>query len=207
LISWQRLLAGRLMDPMVARDVLLGMVVAVGIVSIRSLINEAAQNNQLILQLEALRSTRAFIAILLVNGLNAVQYSLAGLLFLLLVHAVVRRTWVALFIMALLFLPFISGGTAFQSWTLAGYFLLSGFVHVMILMRVSFLSAIISLHCRFMLLLVPLTLDTSAWYFGYSIVALLVIVTLALYGALVSSAPQRPSPHPLRREISAPTTV
>lgn len=207
LISWQRLLAGRLMDPMVARDVLLGMVVGVGIVSIRSLISEAAQNDLLILQLEALRSTRAFIAILLITILNAVQNSLAGLLFLLLVHTVVRRTWVAILIMAVLFLPFISGGTAFQSWTLAGYFLMAGFVHVMILMRVSFLASIISLHCQFMLLLAPLTLDTRAWYFGYSIVALLVIGALTLYGALVSSASQRPSPHPLRRELSAPTTV
>ena len=183
------------------------MVVAVGMISIRSLISEAAPNNLLILQLEALRSTRAFIAILLVTTLNAVQNSLAGLLFLLLAHTVARRTWAAILIMAVLFLPFISGGTAFQSWTLAAYFLTAGFVHVIILMRVSFLAAIISLYCQFMLQLVPLTLDTRAWYFGYSIVALLVIVALAVYGALVSSASQRPAPHPVRRDMSAPTTV
>ncbi len=207
LISWQRMLAGRFMDPMVGRDVLVGLVVGVGTVSVRSLVSETAQNDLLIQQLDALRSTREFIFSLLLTVLNAVQNSLTGLLFLLLVRAVVRRTWIAVLILAVLFLPFISGGTAFQSWALAGYSLMAGIVHVTILMRVSFLAAIVSLYCQFILLQLPLTLDTRAWYFGYSIVALLVIVLLGVYGAVVSSASRRPSSHPLRHSMSAPTTV
>ena len=37
-----------------------------------------------------------------------------------------------------------------------------------------------------LLVRVPLTLDTNAWYFGHSLVVLLVVAALATYGFLVS---------------------
>jgi hypothetical protein len=203
-ISWQRVLFGRFLDPMVGRDLLFGLVAGVALTLARLPIGDPAANDLLIQQLTALHSTRAFIFTLLVMVLNAVQNSLAGLLFLLLVRAIVRRTWIAALIVAVLFLPFISGGTAFQSWAAGVYPLAIAIAHITILMRVGLLSAIASLYCQFLLIQFPLTLDTSAWYFGYSIVTLLIIVAMAVYGALVASASGVP-PHRLRHSMAATT--
>jgi hypothetical protein len=58
---------------------------------------------------------------------------------------------------------------------------------------------------------VPMTLDTDAWYFGRSLVVLLVLTALATYGFLVSLgsrsalAPTPRSSATGRRHISCPT--
>ena len=54
LISWARLLSGRARDPMVGRDLLIGVAAGVGLVAARLLISEPAPNDLLILQLDTL---------------------------------------------------------------------------------------------------------------------------------------------------------
>jgi len=206
LISWARLLSGRVRDPMVGRDVLIGLAAGAALVSVRLLISEPAPNVSLIVQLDSLRSTRAFAFALLVDLLNAVQYALAGLFCLLLIRVVVRRTWIAAIVMALLSLPVVSGGTMFQSWALGGYAFAVAMAQFTVLMRIGLVAAAASLFCQLVLTQLPLTLDTAAWYFGYSAMTMLGMVSIAVFCAIVATAAAVQSPRALQRSISAEPT-
>ena len=48
------------------------------------------------------------------------------------------------------------------------------------------LVAYVALFFSDVLLRVPMTLDPKAWYFGYSLVVLIILAALATYGFLVS---------------------
>jgi len=204
LISWARLLAGRVRDPMVGRDLLIGLAAGAALVSVRLLISEPAPNDWLILQLDTLRSTRSFGFVLVLHLLNAVQHALAALFCLLLVRVIVRRTWIAAIVVSLVSLPLISGGMAFQSWALGGYAFAVAIAHLTVLMRIGLVAAVASGFGQFVLTRLPLTLDTNAWYFGYSVMTVLVLVSTAVFCAIVATAAAAQSPRALQRSMSAP---
>jgi hypothetical protein len=125
---------------MVGRDVLIGLAAGVVLVAGRLAISEPAPNEALVQQLDALRSTRVFTNGLLFNAMNAAQYQLGALFFLLLIRVMVRRTWIAAIVTSLLFLPIVSGGAVFQSWALGSYAVVVAIVSVAMLIRVGIVA-------------------------------------------------------------------
>jgi hypothetical protein len=73
------------------------------------------------------------------------------------------------------------------------YPLLVGLVGVTVALRLGLLAWATALLVQFLLTRLPITLDTSAWYYEPSLLTLLVIGGLAAYGCLVlvQSAPRR----------------
>ena len=189
LISWTRLLSGRVRDPLVGRDVLIGILaglIQVTIVIARFRISErAAPVDTLIAALESLESVPDFANIALTyQVLYALQFALAGLFLLVLIRAIVRKTWITASVMIFAAIPFAPGGSPPFGWelvlVLAGPLL--GFA---VLLRFGLLAHCASLFTS-VLVRVPMTLDFDAWYFGHSLVVLLVLLSLATYGFLVS---------------------
>ena len=86
LISWTRLLSGRVRDPLVGRDILIGVLAGVALLVIRVYINDSPiPSDILAAALESLSSPRHFIGILTEAIVTASAYALAGLLFLMLI--------------------------------------------------------------------------------------------------------------------------
>jgi len=189
LISWTRLLSGQLRDPLVGRDVLIGMFVGVTVMSTFvarfRLSGRAAPSDTLIRALESLSSTPHFANMAFAHHVvNALQFALGGAFLFLLARLIVRKMWLAVALTLFVGLPFVPGGVAPFGWE---------FVLMLappLLIGITFLR--VGLLAQFALLLmdllirVPLTLDPDAWYFGNSLVVLIGVTALATYSFLIS---------------------
>jgi serine/threonine-protein kinase len=189
LISWTRLLSGQLRDPLVGRDVLIGMFVGIAFMTLPivrfRLSGQAATPDTLIRALESLSSTPLFANVAFpYQVIAALQFTLGGTFLLLLVRLIVRKTWLTVVLAMVIGIPFVPGGVAPFGWE----FLLM--LAPPLIIAVTFLR--VGLLAQFALLLmdllirVPLTLDPDAWYFGNSLVVLLGFAALATYCFLVS---------------------
>ena len=189
LISWTRLLSGHVRDPLVGRDVLIGMAAGIGqmvIVIVRLRIGgHAAPGETLLTALESLESLPHFANIAFVYHLaDSLQVALISAFMLLLTRLIVRKTWIAIGIGFVVGLPLVPGGGASLGWELV-WVLAALLLAVTVLLRVGLL-ALLAMAFSDLLVRVPITLDTHAWYFGNSLVVLLVLGALATYGFLVS---------------------
>lgn len=191
LISWTRVLAGRFTDALVARDVLIGLLGGIAISTILLLGAEAplwfSRPPSLVfaMVLTTLNSPWHVAHYAFLAPLIGVLYSLALLLIVYLLHAVVKRLWIAQ-VLAFLFacIPALVGPD--DPWvalvvatTFAGFGVLS-------VSRIGLLCTSVYLATFTFINRVPLTLDGSDWYAGRSFVALALLSLALLASAYLS---------------------
>jgi hypothetical protein len=191
LISWTRLMAGRLRDPLVGRDVLAGLLAGVmltGMTIVRLRMAHRAPPDLFVLPaLETLRSVRSFMNGLTFQALSAVTTGLADFFCLFLVRVVVRKTWIAASLVAAAGTALGFGGTdLLWGWPVL-WNVAAGLLAATILLRLGFL-AFVAMVLFAGLLRGPVTLDLNSWILGTSLVTLLVVAALALYGFTVALA-------------------
>ncbi len=130
---------------------------------------------------------------LTIQVLSAVTTGLADFFCLFAVRAVVRKTWIAATLVAVAGAALGFGGTDLlwgwpMLWNVA-----AGLFAATILLRLGFLAFVAMLLVAG-LLRGPVTLDLNAWTLGTSLVTLLVVAALALYGFMVALAGRRALP-------------
>jgi serine/threonine-protein kinase len=189
LISWTRLLSGRVRDPLVGRDVLLGILLGILVMSIPIvrfwISGRSAPADTVSRALESLSSIRSFLNVAFAyQTAAALTYALGGAFLLLLIRLIVRKTWLAVAIALVAGLPFVPGGGVTAGWELI-LVLTPPLVVAALFLRVGLLAQF-SLLLTDVLIRVPLTLDPDAWYFGTSLVVLLGLATLATCAFLIS---------------------
>jgi hypothetical protein len=112
-----------------------------------------------------------------------------GALFLLLViRLVVRRTWIAASLSAFLGVAIAFGEGSTPSPLELIYMTGGGLFAMTILLRLGLLACVVMLFFTALLARGPVTLDLDAWNIGTSLVALLLVAALALYGFTVALA-------------------
>jgi serine/threonine-protein kinase len=191
MISWNRALAGRFRDPLVGRDILMGAIAGVVIVLIGhvALLTAGAKVSTFPrdLTLESWRGGRSIVWLLVNYVGNALLLAFLGVFLLVLFRVLLRRQWLAM--AAWVALLSTLGSLWFDSVTTG---LLFGIPIVglvcLIATRVGFLAVFAAAVVRYILLLIPMTLDFSAWYAGTSMLALLLVAAIAFYGFHVSLA-------------------
>jgi hypothetical protein len=194
LISWTRLLSGRWRDPLVGRDVLAGLlagIIRMALLIVRLRLTDRPPPDVLFASaLESLGSVRHFTNIALVyTVVDALSYGLSALFLLFLVRVVVRKTWIAAGIVALLGIPLgYRGGDPLASWELI--WVVGGTLFAFtVLLRLGLLAYVVTLLFVGLLSRGPaVTLDLDAWTVGMSFVTLLVVVALASYGFTIALA-------------------
>jgi serine/threonine-protein kinase len=199
LVSWTRLLSGRFRDPMVARDVLVGLfcyqAIGIGILAI-VLPLRAASPSQLPIRvsLAPLSGGRFVLAALVDAPRNGVSLALLYLLVLLLVRTLVRRVKLAglllfsiFFVIALASLAILSGELGPAAIALA---LFSAAVWTAMITRLGFLSMVVLASVLDLAVSVPFTFDSSRWYFGVSLVVMAVLASLAVGSWWFARAPR-----------------
>jgi hypothetical protein len=187
LVSWTRLLAGRTRDPLVGRDLLVGVLAGLLLTTIMLIQFEVSGRSApavfLRPALDALQSSAGFASIVLFTVINGLQFTMAGVAGLVLLRLIVRRTWIAITILVASAVPLIEA-TASPTGTLFAIVLM--LFGLTVLLRVGVLAyttaAVVGGATRYL----PLTLDTHAWYFGQSLIVLLLITALVAYGFLVA---------------------
>jgi Protein kinase domain len=183
LIAWNRLLAGRLRDPLVGRDLLVGAMGGVTVSVLGHLANLPASAWELpyVISVRPLNGVRYLIALLMAELGFSVVRAMGMFCWLLLLRVALRNqrlAIVALFVLLVTVaglpgegVPVAVAGAALAAALLIGT-----------LLRFGLLSVACLLYFNATLAHVPLTLDTSAWYAGRSFLGLGLLAALALYG-------------------------
>ncbi|MBP7936985.1 MAG: hypothetical protein KA354_20270, partial [Phycisphaerae bacterium] len=207
LISWTRVLTGRLGDPLVGRDILIGCAFGVTIFVLQQLSALAALHTPRpwsamvgpILDWELGQlSGYQFMASSLVNaGLHAITRSLIILALMLILRLVFRQRWLA--VSGLFLLLTAACVLALDPASLPALITcaLLGAGAACALDGPGFLAFVISLFVTRLLVLAPLTLDRHAWYASQSLLSVLIVVGLVAWSLKTSltrsSGARRPS--------------
>jgi serine/threonine-protein kinase len=185
LVSWTNLLAGRVADPVVGRDVLLGAALGVGWVLLVRLVDSWSGADELrgypgdTELLTGMRSTVGLI-------LQGVPYAMRNVLFyfflLFSLRVVFRRQWAAAAAFAGVFALISALGNDGNPWVNAAVAALYFGSGAVVVLRWGLLAYAVGIFISELLLKLPATLDSSAWYFGNMLTLLAVTAALAWWG-------------------------
>jgi len=197
LVTWVRFVGGRWRDPLVGRDILVGVVVGAFFANLgwlriwlfpRLTGVPGSPPDVELSTLEALRRGAHLVAALAIDHTNAVLLnSLFFVLILVILRVVLHRTWLAVaafFVLAIAaYWPANSSPTAYLI-----FMSLNVVIFVLVLFRYGFLSLVVTNAVEFLLIDIPITYQVSSWLFGGTVVALALVLGLAIYGLRIALA-------------------
>jgi len=194
LISWNRLLAGRLRDPRVGRDVLLGLAAGAAMLVLESLqelvpswlgMPPAIPTRTFLGALEGFApATSLFLDLLS----NVVFLPMALLFMLLLFRMLLRKPSLAAGALVIL-IAFLSSSTSEHPWLAILLNSLQMVILLLVLLRLGLVAAIATSFANSMLsLYYPLTSDFSVWYAPATLFACGITLAAALYAFRISLA-------------------
>jgi hypothetical protein len=191
LISWTRLLSGRVRDPLVGRDLLVGLLGGIAFVALLVLRMETYRWLGLPVRpldqsypLEALRSPRYFIGLTVYFALDTLNFALGALGTLLLLRVAVKNRWISTVVWMLIIAALNTAGGGLM-WDLAFGMAIAALT-LTVLLRFGLLSTAVMLFYIDLMTRLPVTLDTNAWYIGSAVMTLTLVGILAVYGFVVA---------------------
>ena len=207
IIAWSRLLAGKIRDPLVGRDLLIGglasivlLLLYIPLFIILSLFGSLIGKPQLspspgLLHLGTLHGFSGLASDLLEQMPSSMTTTLCFLFALLLLTMILKKEWLALALAWCLFtfilIALVLGGQAVSS--IANWYSVGLWVAAMIalLTRCGLLVALVFLICWNLLLYSPITSDFSAWYANGTIFVMSIIAAICGYGFYRSLSGQK----------------
>jgi serine/threonine-protein kinase len=203
LVGWTRLLAGGWRDPVVGRDIAIG--VCAGLLMT---ITFASHNiiPPLLGRLEpmpfvggpqaALESGRQAVAVLFVDVQNAMTSGMLGIGGLVAFQVLLKRRWLAALAAIICFWPVVLSGMFEPGYptldVVLGILITTGFV--VVIAWAGLLATIATLAAHFVLLRAPITLDVTSWRGTATFVLLGGVVTAGIYGCLIAARAPRQLP-------------
>lgn len=198
LISWNRLLAGDLRDPMIGRDILVGGVFGIGgflIHSLQRLIQEFVFgkgeqiNNGFFL--EPLSSWTGTVSRLFEGLAFPVLFGLGNLLLLLVLFIVFRNKKTSIILFGLLLsLPSVISAFQTGQWIGALFGIISAALTTFVIARFGLLATIITIFYTALCSMYLLTFNTSSILFPGTVIVFIFAFGLTIYGFFISTAKQ-----------------
>jgi serine/threonine-protein kinase len=183
IVSWSRCLAGKLRDPLVGGDVLIGvafglfwMLLFQGMFLIAQSRGDLPNGGGL----DTLSGARYIVSGLLGQLGGSIVSAFGAFFLFFLLRFALRRDWLATAAFVGVFV-LIKGLGEGEVWTLP-FFIVTYVVFALLLLRYGIVPLIVGMLTADCLLNAPLTLDFSAWYVSTSLVGLLVFLSIAVYG-------------------------
>jgi hypothetical protein len=182
LVSWTRVLEGRVRDPLVGRDVLVGVlagVLVIGATALRLAVDSVTVPDALAAHsIDALRSVRHLWSRMIFYSLDGLQFAIGGFFMLLFMRLLLRKTWLAAVVLIALYIPILESG-----WTPVGVLQAVAVTTLffVVVLRLGLLAGVTMSATAGLLGRIPLTLDFNAWYFGSSAMVLLVVLGSAIW--------------------------
>ena len=200
MITWSRFLNGRLRDPLLGRDVLIGSVagiVLVLVLQVDTLIPSWLGMTSIIPRLpgpgyelsEFLRPQYRLGTVVSLL-LAAISFGIGSLLLMLLLRLVVRVPWLASLAFCVLLaaaLSAVSSCDTFLPWMTNGILAIG---LVAILTRVGLVAAIAAVFVKSIITTSPITSDFGAWYAPTAGLSLILVALLLIYGFYTGLAGQ-----------------
>jgi serine/threonine protein kinase len=194
IISWTRVLTGRWRDPLVGRDVLYGVMLGLFLClmyGIRFHLEGHFGGVPADADARYLGGGRMAIGAWLTHVPSSISFTLVVFLLFFLFRVFLRKAWLGAAAFVLLFTALKSASSPYPAleWPLEAivYSVLAAGA-----LRFGLVTLAVALYTADMTLNIPLTLNTSAWYFPDATLALLTIVALAIWGFYTALAGQVP---------------
>lgn len=193
IISWSRLLGGKLRDPLVGRDLLFGVLLGTAwvlVFEVGNLFDIRAGARPQLSNTEYLVGMRETAALWLINLVNSIQSTLVFFLVLVFLRVLVKNRWAAAAIFVLLFAtPKLLGSD--HAFIEAPVWVVIYGIAAIAVVRFGLIVLATGIVFTNVLLNVPYTIDFSTWYAARSLCAVLAIFAMAIWGFYTSLAGQR----------------
>jgi hypothetical protein len=188
LISWTRLLSGKIWDPLVGRDALAGALLGT-VAALSGYVLDALPywfNVPGITPIPSvpysLGGPNRFLAVGLGLLLGGVFFTLVTLFLLFLARVFLRKQWLAVGLTGLILTIINLGNTGENFWVALPFTILVVALSLIVLIRFGLLALFVFYVYISLLSLLPVTLDFSRWYIGRSLFLLLLLIGLTVYG-------------------------
>lgn len=203
LVSWTNVLTGRVRDPIVGRDVLVGTALGVAwVLMFRSAgLMDGNESFWFPGEMEVLSGLRGTIGSVLEQAPYAIRNVLLYFFLLFLLRVLLRRQWAAALALAGGFALLNVPGSQPTTIVLTFLYFGSGAVAVM---RWGLLCYVVAVFASSLLLNAPATLDASAWFFGNSLLLVAIVIALAVWGFYTSVAGKLWRASPLLDRLQEP---
>jgi len=193
LVSWSRLVMGQLRDPLVGRDILFGTILG----DIWILIFRVGRA----LEMRKGAAPDTFSTDFLVGGRHAlgvwlyfipaaIQGTLLFFFLLFVLRVLLRKEWLAAIVFVAIWATLKTLGSDYPWIDGPGWTLLYAVAAVVVL-RFGFVALAVGLFVTDTLLNVPLTFDLSAWYASSTLLPLMIVAALAVWGFYNALAGQK----------------
>src|SRR5262245_59740046 len=187
LTSWNRALSDRLRDPLVGQEILIGALEGVAVVLFREAEFAVppwlglAVPDPFTSPMDGLGSWRQWASLAVFNHIEALSLALAWLLILLLLRIALRHDRLAFAAAVIVALPVgtIPGGHLLPETVVA---LLISALSVFVMLRFGLVATVVEISVANALLRLPITFNSSEWYAGRSVVLLLGLTSVIVFG-------------------------
>jgi serine/threonine-protein kinase len=188
IISWNRLLAGNYRDPLVGRDILIGAVAGIGswvLATIPRLVPKLTGQAYEIANFNPFSGLRRLINDLNGDLLDSFLTPMLILFLALFFSAFLRKRWQVAIIVSVIG---IAPGFVANNFVSIYSFAVVPIVFLIVTLRYGWLAACFCSFVRSLVFFYPMTANFSAWYAEATIVVLIILVGLILYGFYTSVA-------------------
>jgi serine/threonine-protein kinase len=197
LFSWSRILAGRFRDPLIGRDLLVGILGSAAV----ALMSQASQVLPNWIPLSGMTPQPPSPALLLGSAASIARVlelvsrgpldSLGSMTLFVFALVVLRRRWLAAGFLCLILTLGSAAGSGENYAVLLPAAIATAAVFVLVVMRSGLLASTVMLVVAPLLVTTPFTLDVSRWYAGRSLVVLAAIVSLTIWAFWTSLGGRR----------------
>lgn len=184
IISWSRLISGQLRDPVVGRDILFGVmlgVVWIFIFQLRSIPEMRMGAAPWLGEARYLAGGREALGQWLIQFAGSILGTLMFFILLLGLKGILRKDWLAAIAFVAIYAVPRGLASSYVRVELPALILVYA-IAVLIVYRFGLVPLAVAIFTIDMLSRVPLTADTSAWWFTDSVLALLSVVAIAGWG-------------------------
>ena len=193
IISWSRLMAGRIRDPLVGRDVLFGVLLGVGWTLIFEFAHLALKHiggkpNDF--SPDFLFGPRFVLGSIFGHMAISVQITLAFFFLMFVFRVIFRKPWLAA-IVFMAFWTFIRAQGEHHLLVGVPTFIAVYGIAAFVILRFGFVALAVGIFVADLLGSIPATTDFSSWYIGGPIFVLAVIAALAIWGCYTALAGQK----------------
>jgi predicted Ser/Thr protein kinase len=193
LVSWSRIVMGRLRDPLVGRDVLFGVILGVVwilIFEVSQLLTMGKGAPPQLFSGNYLLGGRHVLGALLFQIPDSIEATLLFFFLLFVLRVVLRKEWLAAIVFVAIWVTLKTLGSDYPWIEGSAYAMLYGGATIVVF-RVGFVTLGVGIFTTELLANVPLTLDFSAWYWSSVWLPLLGIGALAVWGFYNALAGQK----------------
>ena len=193
IISWSRLMAGRLRDPLVGRDLLYGVILGVVwavIFSVFFLMRLRVGDAPVYGVTSYLLGARPVLGTWFWHLANSIQATLVFFFLMFVLRVMLRKPWLA----ALAFVAIWVAIKTFDShhpWIdIPTYIAIYG-IAAFVVLRFGFIALAVGMFTADLTLNIPITTHFSSWYMGGSLFVLLTVTGMAIWGFYTALAGQK----------------